>query len=217
MRLYIDTAHVEEIRTANQWGVIHGVTTNPSLMAKEGRDWRVVLQEITAIVDGPISAEVIAQDTAGMLREAETLAAVHPNIVVKIPVTAPGLEAVHQLRQRGIKTNVTLVFSVNQALLAARAGANYVSVFVGRLDDAGHDGMDVIADTARLFALHGLDAEVIAASIRHPLHVTQAALAGAEIATVPFPVLKLMLKHPLTDAGVERFMADWTKLQQEVD
>ncbi len=211
MRLFIDTANVQEIREAASWGVISGVTTNPSLVAREGRDFKEVVREICSIVDGPISAEVLGQTAAEMVPEAVELAALHPNVVIKIPMTAEGLKAVRQLGEKGVNTNVTLVFSANQALLAARAGATYVSPFVGRLDDVGQDGLAVVGDIVQVFAQHGLGTEVITASVRHPLHVLGAAKLGSDIATVPFAVLKQMLQHPLTDLGIQRFLADWEK------
>ena len=211
MRLFIDTANVEEIRKANEMGVICGVTTNPSLIAKEGRDFAQVIAEIAEIVDGPISGEVKATtvDAAGMIAEGREIAAIHPNMVVKIPMTAEGLKAVKVLSAEGVKTNVTLVFSVNQALLAARAGATYVSPFVGRLDDINMTGVDLIADISEMFALHEIETQIIAASIRNPIHVTDSALAGADIATVPFKVIEQMIKHPLTDQGIAKFQADY--------
>ena len=209
MKFFLDTANVEDIRRGVNLGVVAGVTTNPSLVAKEGRDLTQVIQEITALVPGPVSAEVVAVDTEGMVAEGEKLAAIADNVIVKIPMTEAGLAAVRQLAQKGIKTNVTLVFSVNQALLAARAGAAYVSPFVGRLDDIGQDGIALVADIVDLFHQHDLKAEVIAASIRHTMHVTQAAMAGAQIATVPYAVLKQMTQHPLTASGLEKFLADW--------
>jgi len=211
LRLFIDTANVQEIREAASWGVISGVTTNPSLVAREGRDFKEVVREICSIVDGPISAEVLGQTAAEMVPEAVELAALHPNVVIKIPMTAEGLKAVRQLGEKGVNTNVTLVFSANQALLAARAGATYVSPFVGRLDDVGQDGLAVVGDIVQVFAQHGLGTEVITASVRHPLHVLGAAKLGSDIATVPFAVLKQMLQHPLTDLGIQRFLADWEK------
>lgn len=213
MRLFLDTANIQEIRDAAALGVISGVTTNPSLVAKEGRDFHTVVREIAAIVDGPISAEALSQDSAGMVEEATVLARIHPNVVIKLPMTGEGLTAARRLKELNIKTNVTLVFSANQALLAALAGATYVSPFVGRLDDAGHDGMEVVRDTVEIFAVHDLDTQVIAASVRHPLHVIAAAKAGADIATIPYKVLQQMLAHPLTDAGIARFLADWQKLE----
>ncbi|MEW6308093.1 MAG: fructose-6-phosphate aldolase [Bacillota bacterium] len=213
MRLFLDTANIQEIRDAAALGVISGVTTNPSLVAKEGRDFHTVVREIAAIVDGPISAEALSLDNAGMVEEATVLARIHPNVVIKLPMTGEGLTAARRLKGLDIKTNVTLVFSANQALLAALAGATYVSPFVGRLDDAGHDGMEVVRDTVEIFAVHDLDTQVIAASVRHPLHVIAAAKAGADIATIPYKVLQQMLAHPLTDAGIARFLADWQKLE----
>ncbi|MGQ9498076.1 MAG: fructose-6-phosphate aldolase [Desulfotomaculales bacterium] len=214
MRLFIDTANVEEIRAAAELGVISGVTTNPTLVAREGREFIEVLKEIVSLVDGPISAEVISTEAPAMVAEAEKLAAVHPNIVIKIPMLPEGIKAVKTLETRGIKTNVTLVFSANQALLAALAGASYVSPFVGRLDDAGHDGIGVVADIVEIFDTYGFDTQVIAASIRHPLHVVAAAQAGAHIATVPYKVLMQMFKHPLTDIGIKRFLEDWARLSR---
>lgn len=214
MKLFIDTANVDEIRETAAWGILSGVTTNPSLIAKEGRDFVQVLKEITALVDGPISAEVISLEARGMVEEALPLAELHPNIVIKVPMTAEGLKATYQLAQREIRTNVTLVFSANQALLAARAGAAFVSPFAGRLDDINQDGMQVIQDTAEIFDLHGIDTEIIAASIRHPIHVLQSAKAGAHIATCPYKVLEQCLKHPLTDAGIKRFLEDWEKTRK---
>lgn len=214
MKLFIDTANVDEIKEANDWGVISGVTTNPSLVAKEGRDFMQVLREICSIVDGPISAEVISTQADGMVEEAEQLAAVHPNVVIKIPMLPEGLKAVKILTQKGIKTNVTLIFSAAQALLAARAGATYVSPFVGRLDDAANEGMQVVRDIADIFLLHDIPTQIIAASIRHPMHVIEAAKAGAHIATVPYKVLQLMFKHPMTDIGIERFLKDWESVKK---
>lgn len=212
MQIFIDTANLEEIRRAWSWGVISGVTTNPSLVAREGRDLRQVVEEIASIVDGPISAEVLSLETEGMVREARELASIHPNIVIKVPLTEEGLPAIKRLYQEGIRTNCTLIFSANQALLAARAGATYVSPFVGRLDDVGQDGMLLVDEIVDIFTRHDIKARVIAASIRHPLHVTQAARLGAHIATVPFGVIQQMLKHPLTDIGITRFLADWEKV-----
>ena len=214
MRLFLDTANIDEIREAVGWGVISGVTTNPTLVAREqGRTFAEILREITDIVPGPVSAEAISLDAPGMIAEARTLAAAAENIVVKIPMTPEGLKAAKTLAGEGIRTNVTLVFSANQALLAALAGASYVSPFVGRLDDAGHDGMQVVRDIAQIFEIHGLESEIIAASIRHPLHVIDAAKAGADIATVPMKVLRAMVSHPLTDRGIEMFLADWKKVK----
>lgn len=209
MKLFIDTANVNEIREAESLGIICGVTTNPSLIAKEGRDFVEVVKEITEIVDGPISAEVISLEAEGMIKEARELAKIHKNIVIKIPMTLEGLKAVKVLSGEGIKTNVTLIFSSAQALLAAKAGATYVSPFVGRLDDIGHDGMALIEEIVRIFENYGIETEIIAASIRHPMHVVDAALAGAHIATVPYKVLVQMAKHPMTDSGIEKFLKDW--------
>jgi len=209
MKFFIDTANVAHIREANEWGVICGVTTNPSLIAKEGRDFVEVVKEITSIVDGPISAEVISLEHNGMVKEARVLAAIHKNIVIKIPMTLEGLKAVKILTAEGIKTNVTLIFSATQALMAARAGASYVSPFVGRLDDVGTDGMNLIEEIAEIFTAHNIKTEIIAASIRNPIHVIQAARLGAHIATVPYATFIQMSRHPLTDAGIEKFLKDW--------
>lgn len=214
MKIFIDTANVAEIRNAAEMGILSGVTTNPSLVAKEGRDFVEVLKEIVTIVDGPISAEVVSLDAEGMVEEALPLAEIHPNIVIKVPLTAEGLKAVNRLAKRGIRTNVTLIFSANQALLAARAGASFVSPFIGRLDDISYDGVELISDIATIFDLHGIETEIIAASIRHPMHVTQAAKAGADIATCPYAVIDKMIHHPLTDQGIERFLADWSKVSK---
>jgi len=211
MRIFLDTANLEEIRQAALWGVVEGVTTNPSLAAMENEKFSMVLPEICRLIDGPISAEVIAQNYGVMVEEARQLALVHENIVVKIPITLEGLRAIHTLAGDGIKTNATLVFSVNQALLAARAGASYVSPFVGRLDDIGFEGVTLVRDIVAVFERYQIKTELIAASIRHPEHVTAVALAGAAIATIPFKVLKQMVKHPLTDLGIERFLLDWQK------
>jgi transaldolase len=209
MKLFIDTANVAHIKEINEWGVICGVTTNPSLIAKEGRDFATVVREITTLVDGPISAEVIDTQADGMLKEARELAKIHKNIVIKIPMTAEGLKATKVLTAEGIKTNVTLIFSATQALLAARAGATYVSPFLGRLDDIGTDGMNLIEEITDIFDTHGIETEIIAASIRHPIHAIQCARLGAHIATVPYACFLQMLKHPLTDSGIERFLQDW--------
>lgn len=215
MKLFIDTANVDEIRKINELGVICGVTTNPSLIAKEGKDFKSVIREITSIVDGPISAEVVAPDAAGMVVEARELAKIHENIVIKIPITEEGLKAVNVLSKEGIKTNVTLIFSPAQALLAAKAGATYVSPFIGRLDDISDNGMGIIDDIATIFEIHGIKTEIIAASVRGPQDVTDAAKNGAHIATVPSKVLMQMLKHPLTDIGIQRFMDDWNSVFQK--
>ena len=209
MKLFIDTANVEEIRKANDLGVICGVTTNPSLIAKEGRIFEEVVKEITSIVDGPISAEVISLESAKMVEEALELVKIHPNIVIKLPMCIEGLKAVKILASKGIKTNVTLIFSATQALLAARAGATYVSPFVGRLDDIGQEGINLISEVSEIFSIHGIETEIISASIRNPIHVTSSALAGAHIATVPYKVIEQMTKHPLTDAGIAKFLKDW--------
>ena len=212
MKLFIDTANIDEIREINQWGILSGVTTTPSLIAKEGRVFKDVIHEIVEIVDGPISAEVISTDAAGMVKEARELAAIHKNIVIKIPITEEGLKAVHILSGEGIKTNVTLIFSATQALLAAKAGAPYVSPFVGRLDDIADNGMSLISGISLIFRNYGIATEIIAASIRGPQDVVDAAKCGAHIATVPYKVLHQMVKHPLTDAGIERFLADWASV-----
>ncbi len=209
MKLFIDTANIEEIKEINDWGVICGVTTNPSLIAKEGRDFKEVINEITSIVDGPISAEVISLNADEMVKEALELVKIHKNVVIKVPMTKEGLKAVSILSKNGIKTNVTLVFSASQALLAARAGATYVSPFVGRMDDISNEGIDIIQDIVDIFDLHGLKTEIISASIRHPIHVIQSAKAGAHIATVPYKVFQAMVAHPLTDIGIDKFLKDW--------
>ncbi|MCI8763812.1 MAG: fructose-6-phosphate aldolase [Lachnospiraceae bacterium] len=211
MKFFVDTANVEDIRKANDMGIICGVTTNPSLIAKEGRDFNQVIAEIASIVDGPISGEVKATttDAEGMIKEGREIAAIHPNMVVKIPMTIEGLKAVKVLHAEGIHTNVTLVFTAAQALLAARAGATYVSPFLGRLDDISMPGIDLIAEIAEIFDIHDIETEIIAASIRHPIHVIDCARAGAQIATVPYKVLEQMTKHPLTDAGIKKFQEDY--------
>ncbi|MDH7489630.1 MAG: transaldolase family protein [Anaerolineae bacterium] len=246
MDIFLDTANIDEIRKAAEWGILSGVTTNPSLMMKAGQtDYKAVAQEICYIVQGPVSAEVIRTDADGMVEEAKVIGQWSPHVVVKVPVTEEGLKATYRIAQLdvdtdricdgcpylgkcdtdidtardlaeawGIRTNATLVFSANQGLLAAKAGASFVSPFIGRLDDAGHDGMEVVRNLAEIFDTYGIDTEIIAASIRHPLHITQAALAGADIATVPFAVLSQAIKHPLTDVGVQRFLADWEKAKK---
>ena len=213
MQLWLDTANVEEIRAAARFGVICGITTNPSLYAKAAsdREYREVVLEIASIIDGPISAECVAQDLEGLLEEARRIAAWHKNIVVKIPIDEVGLEAISRLSREGIKINTTLVFSPNQAMLAATAGATYVSPFVGRLDDIGHDGMAIVRDIVEIFDRYHTPTQVLAASLRHPLHVIQAAQAGAHIATMPYSVFQAMFKHPLTDVGMERFLEDYRK------
>ena len=214
MKFFIDTANLDEIKKAESLGVIDGVTTNPSLVAKEGDiDFKTRIKEICEIVDGPVSAEVIGLETEEMVAEARELAKIASNVVVKIPMTMEGLKAVKILSSEGIKTNVTLVFSANQALLAAKAGATFASPFIGRLDDRGHNGMELINEIVTIYDNYNLDTEIISASIRHPMHVKEAALAGADIATIPFDVIETLSKHPLTDIGIERFLADWNKTQ----
>ena len=215
MKLFIDTANIDEIRAANELGVICGVTTNPSLIAKEGHDFKEVVTEITSIVDGPISAEVISLEKDGMIKEARELVKIHKNIVIKIPMCAEGLKAVKVLAAEGVKTNVTLIFSATQALLAARAGASYVSPFLGRLDDISWDGSTLVSDIAEIFNIHGIETEIIAASIRHPMHIVEVAKLGADIATVPYKVIMQMIEHPLTKAGIERFLKDWEKVPKK--
>ncbi len=212
MKLFLDTANVEHIREASKLGVIDGVTTNPSLIAKEGRVFKEVVKEICSIVDGPISAETVAEDADGMFKEAKELAKIHKNIVVKIPMTAEGLKAVCRCKEVGIRTNVTLIFHPNQALLAAKAGASYVSPFVGRLDDVTEYGMDIVRRIVDIYDNYGIMTEVIVASVRNPLHVLEAAECGAHIATIPYSVLQQMIKHPLTDIGIQKFLDDWKKV-----
>ncbi|WP_321835269.1 fructose-6-phosphate aldolase [Clostridium butyricum] len=209
MKIFVDTANVDEIRKANDLGVICGVTTNPSLIAREGKDFYEVIKEITSIVDGPISGEVISMECEGMIKEAREIAKIHENMVVKIPMCEEGLKAVKVLSKEGIKTNVTLIFSAVQALLAARAGASYVSPFLGRLDDIGSEGIKLIEDIAEIFAIHDIDAEIISASVRNPIHVLDCAKAGSNIATIPYNVIVQMIKHPLTDKGIEKFKEDY--------
>jgi transaldolase len=211
MKFFIDTAEVNEIRAAHDLGLVDGVTTNPSLIAKSGRDFKDVITEITSIVDGPISAEVIALDAEGMLKEGRELAKIHDNIVVKVPMTTEGLKATKQFSRDGIKTNVTLIFSPLQALLAAKAGATYVSPFVGRLDDIAQDGMDGVEQIRTIYDNYGYTSEIIVASVRSPMHVLNAGLIGADICTIPYGVMVQLAKHPLTDAGIEKFLADWNK------
>jgi len=215
MRFFIDTANVEDIKKAHKMGILDGVTTNPSLVAKEGVDFHTRLREICEIVgDVSVSAEVIALDAEGMIREGKELAQIAPNITVKVPMTPAGLEAVATLSKENITTNVTLIFNPNQALLAARAGATYVSPFLGRLDDIGQDGMGLVETIAQIFVIHDIPTQIIAASVRNPVHVTNAALAGADIATIPLNVIESLTQHPLTTQGIERFLADWEKAQQ---
>lgn len=209
MKFFLDTANVENIREANEMGVICGVTTNPSLIAKEGRDFNEVIKEITSIVDGPISGEVISEDAEGMIKEGIEISKIHKNMIVKIPMTVEGLKATKALKAKGVKTNVTLIFSAAQALLAANAGATYVSPFLGRIDDISMDGMELVRTIADIFKIHGIKTEIIAASVRNPIHVIEAAKAGADIATVPYNLIIQMTKHPLTDQGLEKFKKDW--------
>ncbi|MDD5615461.1 MAG: fructose-6-phosphate aldolase [Candidatus Methanoperedens sp.] len=212
MKIFIDTANIDEIKTANEWGVIDGVTTNPTLVAKEGKDFKSIVNQILSIVDGPISVEVISTDAKGMVKEAVEMSKWSKNIVIKIPMIPEGLKAVKILNEKGVKTNVTLVFSVNQAILAAKAGATYVSPFIGRLDDIGHDGMQIIRDMVQIYNLYDFKTEIIVASVRHPLHVIESAKIGAHVATIPFSVIEKMFKHPLTDIGLEKFLKDWKKV-----
>jgi transaldolase len=212
MKFFIDTANIEEIKEAHSMGIIDGVTTNPTLVAKEGKDYKKVLEEICSVIDGPISAEAVSEDAEGLIKEGMDFADIHKNIVVKIPMTWEGLKAVKKLAEERIKTNVTLVFSPNQALLAAKAGATYASPFIGRLDDISHFGMDLIEQIVTIYENYGFATEVIVASVRNPLHVLDAAMIGADIATIPFGVIKQLVNHPLTDKGIEKFLADWNKI-----
>lgn len=213
MRLFIDTANVEHIREINDWGVVEGVTTNPSLACKENRNYRDCVAEICSIVSGPVSAEAVSMEAPGMVSEARELQKIAGNVNVKIPMCPEGLKAIHALAAEGIQTNCTLVFSANQAMLAAAAGATFVSPFLGRLDDIGNDGLRVLAEIVEIYEYYGIEAQVISASLRHPQHVIGSALAGAHIATIPYDVFKSMVKHPLTDIGIERFLADWEKIK----
>ncbi len=213
MKFFIDTANVEEIREAASLGILDGVTTNPSLVAKEGRDFHQVLREICSIVNGPISAEVTALDRDTMLEQGLELAKIHPNITIKVPLTKDGLQACRALREKDIKVNVTLCFSPSQALMAAKAGASFISPFVGRLDDISHEGMDLIRQIRIIYDNYGFDTEILAASIRSPMHVVESAMAGADVATIPYKVVMQLIKHPLTDSGLEKFMADWKKMK----
>lgn len=215
MKLFIDTANIEEIREINSWGLLSGVTTNPSLIAKEARDFQEVVREIAAIVDGPISAEVLSLEAEDMVKEALPLSEIHKNIVIKLPMTEEGLKATSILKAKGIRTNVTLVFSVEQALLAASAGADFVSPFLGRLDDIGVSGVDLVRDIVQVFNNFGIETEIIAASIRDNGHVVEAAKAGAHIGTIPYKIFKSMVKHPLTDIGIDKFLDDWKKVERE--
>jgi len=214
MKFFIDTASVKEIREAASYGILDGVTTNPSLLCKEQGDPLAILKEICTIVDGPVSAEVVALDKDGMVKEAIDLSKLHPNIVIKVPLTKDGVKAIKELSQKGIRTNATLVFSSNQAMLAAKAGASFVSPFIGRLDDAGHVGMDLIREIVTIYGNYGFETEVIVASVRNALHVVDAAIAGAPIVTCPLNVIDLMFKHPLTDAGIKKFLEDWEKIKK---
>ncbi len=214
MKIFLDTADIEEIRTAVRWGVIDGVTTNPTLYAKVGGSYEAILEEICRLTPGPVSAEVVAEDVEGMLREGRAFAKLAPNIVVKVPMMENGLEAIAAFAEEGIKTNCTLIFTANQGLLAAKAGASLLSPFVGRLDDINEDGMTVIRELTQIVDVYGLDAEIIVASVRHPRHVTESALLGAHIATVPFKVLQQMVRHPLTDKGIVAFQNDWKKARE---
>ncbi|MEA1962305.1 MAG: fructose-6-phosphate aldolase [Bacillota bacterium] len=211
MRIFIDSANIEEIKEINQMGILDGVTTNPTLVAKEKRNYREVIKEICDIVDGPISAEVLGLDHNSMLTEARELAAIHPNVVIKIPICEEGLISIKHLKDEGIRTNATLIFSANQALLAARAGASFVSPFLGRVDDNGNDGLVLLNDIVSILDQYMLETEVIAASIRHPMHVVDAAKLGSHIATIPYKIIKQMIQHPLTDAGIQKFLDDWNK------
>lgn len=215
MQLFIDTANINEIKEVSTWGIISGVTTNPSLVAKEGRDFKEVIKEICEIIKGPVSAEVISLDSEGMIKEARELASWSDNVVIKIPMTEEGIKSVSKLSKEGIKTNVTLVFSGNQALLAALAGATYVSPFIGRIEDANQEGMDVIEEIKIIYDNYGFETQIIAASIRHPNHMRIAASIGVDIATVPYKVLKQMFKHPLTDIGIKKFLEDWEKIPKK--
>lgn len=217
MQFFLDTANLDEIRTAQAWGILDGVTTNPTLVAREGRDPRALIQEICTVTAGPVSVETTTAEADGMIREGETFATWAPNVVVKVPITPEGVRALRALRGKGIATNATLVFSLPQALIAAKAGATYVSPFVGRLDDAGADGMQVVRDICAVYAAYGLGSQVIAASLRHPVHVVESARAGAHVATMPFKVMEQLFKHPLTDVGLDRFLADARRLTAELE
>ncbi len=217
MKFFLDTANLEEIRNGSRWGLVDGITTNPSLAGKEGMDYRDLIREIAKIVSGPISVETTSNDPKEMVTQARDYVTWSQNVVVKVPATAEGITAAMELRDLGIRVNVTLTFSVNQAILAAKAGALFVSPFVGRLDDAGHDGMDVVRQTVQVYRNYGFKTQVLASSLRHPIHVTAAALAGADIATLPFKVMEQLFKHPLTESGQAKFLADWRKLQTELE
>ena len=215
MKIFLDTANVEQIREINSYGILDGVTTNPTLIAKEGRDFAQVVKEICNIVDGPVSAEVVSEKAEDMVPEAEKLCKIHMNVIIKIPMTGEGLKAARICREKGIKTNVTLVFSPTQALLAAKAGATYVSPFVGRVDDISHYGMDIVEQILAVYENYGFDTQVIVASVRNPLHVLEAAMMGAHVSTIPYNVLKQMLKHPLTDIGIDKFLVDYEKIPKK--
>lgn len=217
MKFFLDTGNIDEIRTAHSWGILDGVTTNPTLVGREGMDHRALIREIAGITAGPISVETTSERSEEMVAQGREYVTWAPNVVVKVPCTPEGIKAAVLLRTEGIRTNVTLTFSVNQALLAAKVGAHFVSPFLGRLDDAGHDGMQVVRDIVQVYRTYGFTTQVLAASLRHPLHVTEAAKAGADIATIPFKVMEQLFKHPLTDVGQERFLADWRKLQSELE
>ena len=214
MKIFLDTANFEEIKEAASWGILDGVTTNPTLLSKEKEDYKTLLKKICEVVDGPISAEVVSLDPEGMVKEAEELVKIGKNIVIKVPISRDGLKAIRMLSDKGIKTNCTLIFAPIQALLAAKAGASFVSPFVGRLDDASHLGMDLVGQIVRIFDNYVIDTEIIVASIRNPLHVVDAALMGADISTMPFKVLQQLVKHPLTDVGIKNFLADWEKVKK---
>lgn len=213
MKIFIDTANIEEIKESASWGIVEGVTTNPTLLSKERRPFRELVEEICSIIDGPISVEVTATEAEGMVEQGEEIAGWHPNIVLKIPMGVEGIKAVKRLSSKGIKTNVTLIFSPNQALLAAEAGATYASIFVGRLDDIGQDGMEVVERSLRIIRNYSFPTEIIVASVRHPMHILRAGEIGAPVVTAPFKVLQAMFSHPLTDIGLQRFLADWEKLK----
>jgi len=216
MKIFLDTANIEHIREVNSWGILSGVTTNPTLCAKEGREFRSVIKEIAETVGGPISAEVVSLDRKGMIKEAREISKIADNVIVKIPITSEGLAATKVVSSEGIKVNMTLVFSLNQALLAAQAGASYSSIFLGRLDDIGHNGISILSDVVVAYENYGISTEIIAASIRNPMHVTDVALAGADIATIPYKVIQEMAKHPLTDKGIDKFLEDWNKLKENL-
>jgi len=213
MKIFVDTANIEEIKESASWGIVQGVTTNPTLLSKERRPFRELVEEICSIIDGPISVEVTATETEGMVEEGERIASWHSNIVLKIPMGVEGIKAVKKLSSEGIKTNVTLIFSPNQALLAAEVGATYASIFVGRLDDIGHDGMEVVEKSLRIYRNYSFATEIIVASVRHPIHILRAGEMGAPVVTAPYKVLQAMFQHPLTDTGLQRFLADWEKLK----